>query len=170
MYNIAITGNLAHDLEVRGDAENPQVFFTLIRNEPVRGSDETKPVRYPIGVFGQQAKNFAASARKGDRITAVVRLGNRQQEVHRLRATDDKPTTVTNLTLTATEVGPALTWATANITRNEKRSGDNGSFPEARSAAPAAAKSAPAAAPAAPAAAAAPAMAGAGAPVSDDLF
>ena len=81
MYNIAITGNLAHDLEVRGDAENPQVFFTLIRNEPVRGSDETKPVRYPIGVFGQQAKNFAASARKGDRITAVVRLGNRQQEV-----------------------------------------------------------------------------------------
>lgn len=169
MYNVPIIGNLAHDLELKnGKNGKKYVNFTLIRNERVKDSEEEKPVRYPMTAFDTTAENLVASARKGDRLSATVRIGNRVQEAFRLRQTDDKPTNLTQLTLTATDVAVVLNFATAAITKNPRRGANESTFAEDEASAPAQAAAPAAAAPAA--AKSAPAMAGAGAPVSDDLF
>lgn len=158
MYNVPIVGNLAHDLDLKtGNSGKKFVNFTLIRNEKQRDSDEEKPVRYPITAFDQTAENLVKSAKKGDRLAATVRIGNRVQEAYRLRETDDKPTNLTQLTLTASDVSAVLNFATASITKNPRKGGNESTYAEepAQAAAAPAAAAQKASAPAKPSAAAA---------------
>lgn len=162
MYNLPITGNLAHDLDLQTNPTSgvKRVNFTLMVNEGERGTDSEKTHRVPITVFGHKAENLVKTAKKGDRLTATVRLNSYQKSVHRLKDGDTEETNLNMISFTATEVGANLTFATAEITRNPKGAGREGnSFPAEEPAA-----AAPKAAPAKPAAAAAPAAA------ADDMF
>ena len=162
MYNLPITGNLAHDLELQTNPTTgvKRVNFTLMVNEGERGSENEKTHRVPITVFGHKAENLVKTAKKGDRLTATVRLNSYQKPVHRLKETDTEETNINMISFTATEIGANLTFATADITRNPKGAGrESNSFPSDEPAAAAAPKAKPAPAKPQPSAAA-----------SDDMF
>ena len=149
MYNLPITGNLAHDLDLQTNPDSgvKRVNFTLMVNEGERGSDNEKTHRVPITVFGHKAENLVKTAKKGDRLTATVRLNSYQKPVHRLKETDTEETNINMISFTATEIGANLTFATAEITRNPKGAGrQSNSFPTdepAAATAPAKAKAGP---------------------------
>lgn len=132
MYNLPITGNLAHDLELQTNPTSgvKRVNLTLMVNEGERGTDTEKTHRVPITVFGHKAENLVKTAKKGDRLTATLRLNSYQKPIHRVKETDTEETNINMISFTATEVAANLTFATADITRNPKGAGrESNSFP-----------------------------------------
>ena len=74
---------------------------------------------FDITCWGQLAENVAESVQKGARVIVTGRLDQRSWETQ----DGDKRSKVE---VVADEVAPSLRWATAQVTRNERREGGGG--------------------------------------------
>lgn len=157
MYNLPFTGNVVTDVSPDELITNtksgvPRLNFKLAINEGERGAENEKSHFIPFTAFGSLAENLASSLKKGMRATIVGRLNSYEKEVQ-IGGEDKK---LTMLGFTAVEGGPALRWATADVTKvpakgarpADSYAGDDEAAPAPRKAAPA--KAAPAKAKAAP--------------------
>ncbi len=76
---------------------------------------------FDVTCWGQLAENVAESVQKGTRVVVDGRLDQRSWETEQ----GDKRSKVE---IVADEVAPSLRWATASITKNERREGGDGGF------------------------------------------
>ena len=122
MINTTMSGNLTRDPEIRYTREGqPSASFGLAVNRrwQQRGSDEWEESTsfFDVVCWGQLAENTAQSLSKGARVLVSGRLDQRSWETaeHERRS---------KIEITADEIAPSLRWATAAITKNERRAPD----------------------------------------------
>jgi single-strand DNA-binding protein len=127
--HVSIVGNLTRDPELRftpsGQA-TANFGVAVNRRWQNRQSNEWEEATsfFDVVCWGQLAENAAQSLTKGTRIVVSGRLDQRSWETqeHERRS---------KIEITADEVAPSLRWATASITKNERRSPDgSGSSPQ----------------------------------------
>ena len=120
--NVTITGNLTREPELRftptGQA-TANFGIAVNRTWTDRQSQERKESTsfFDIVAWGPLAENAATSLTKGTRVVVTGRLDQRSWE----SAEGDKRSKVE---ITADDLAPSLRWATAQVTRNERRSAD----------------------------------------------
>lgn len=128
MYNIPFTGNLAtepkDDLKRNTDSGVTRLNFRIAVNEGERGTDKEKTHFLPFTAFDTLAENMAKSLKKGDRISVIARVGTYQREVQ----INGEDVNLTIPSFTAKQVGPDLTWATAEVQKNAKKTRNADSF------------------------------------------
>ena len=73
---------------------------------------------FDVTCWAQLAENVAESVQKGTRVLVTGRLDQRSWETEQ----GDKRSKVE---VVADEIAPSLRWATATVTRNERRDGDS---------------------------------------------
>lgn len=116
MYNLPFTGNLVTDLKLITETKSgtPRLNFKVAINENP-GGDRDKEVTHfiPFTAFGSTAENMAASLKKGQRVTVIARLKTYEKEVQ----IDGEDKSITMIGFTAQEVGPALRWQTAEVSK-----------------------------------------------------
>jgi single-strand DNA-binding protein len=120
--HVSIVGNLTRDPELRftpsGQA-TANFGVAVNRRWQNRQSNEWEESTsfFDVVCWGQLAENAAQSLTKGTRILVSGRLDQRSWETqeHERRS---------KIEITADEVAPSLRWATASITKNERRSPD----------------------------------------------
>ena len=120
--NITAVGNVTREPELRFTQGGQAVTkFGLAVNRRWQQGGEWKESTSFIDVvaWGQMAENVSASVTKGSRILVTGRLEIRPYETQ----SGEKRTAVE---ITADEIGPSLRWATAEIVRNDRRTGEGG--------------------------------------------
>ncbi|MGK3708809.1 single-stranded DNA-binding protein [Arthrobacter sp. IK3] len=118
MYNLPFTGNLVTDLELITNTKSgtPRLNFKVAINENPGGNrDKDNEVTHfvPFTAFGTTAENMAASLKKGQRVTVLARLKTYEKEVQ----INGEDKSITMIGFTAQEVGPALRWQTAEVSK-----------------------------------------------------
>ncbi|QOD05888.1 single-stranded DNA-binding protein [Pseudarthrobacter sp. BIM B-2242] len=147
--NIPFIGNLAHDIKDELQTETksglPRLNFRIGVTTGERGSDNEQTNFYGFTAFGSTAENMVKSFKKGDRLIVLARTDTYQKEV----VINDKEVKLTIPSFKASNVGPDLTWASAEVVKNPRgNGGGNGGSETVAKKAPAKtapAKSAPAA-------------------------
>jgi len=143
LNTVTVVGNVTRDPEMRftaGGAGKVTFGVAVNRSWKNRQTDEweERTSFFNVVCWREMAENVAASITKGARVVVTGRLEQRSWETEQ----GEKRSVVE---IVADEVGPSLRWASAVITRNERREpGQSGA-------------QGPSAAPPAPAPAAAPA-------------
>jgi len=140
--NVTVTGNITRDPELRFTPSGQAVAnFSLAVNRRWQNRQtqewEEATSFFDITCWAQLAENVSESLARGTRVTVTGRLDQRSWET----AEGDKRSKVE---IVADDVAPSLKWATAQMTKNERRGG--GDFGGGGGGAPR--QSAPAAAPA----------------------
>lgn len=131
MSAITVVGNATADAELRYTqgglavtsltvAENERKF-----NKSTNEWDELEPTFYRVSIWREYAEQVAATIRKGDRVIVTGKLKVRSYE-------DKEGVSRTSVEIDADEVGPALRYATAVVTRVPKGGNARGSAPAAR--------------------------------------
>ena len=121
---VELIGNLTRDPELRFTPNGAAVAnFGLAvnrrwRNQQTNEWDEQVSF-FDIVCWRELAENVAESLTKGSRVMVSGRLDQRSWETQE----GDKRSKVE---VVADEVGPSLRWATAQVTRNERREGGGG--------------------------------------------
>ena len=116
MYNLPFTGNLVTDLKLITETKSgtPRLNFKVAINENPGGDREKEVTHFiPFTAFGSTAENMAASLKKGQRVTVIARLKTYEKEVQ----IDGEDKSITMIGFTAQEVGPALRWQTAEVSK-----------------------------------------------------
>ncbi len=122
--NVDLTGNATRDPELRfTPSGQPVATFGLAVNRRWQNRQtqqwEEAVSYFDIVCWGQLAENVAESITKGTRLMVTGRLDQRTWETQE----GDKRSKVE---IVADEVGPSLRWATASVTKNERRGGFDG--------------------------------------------
>ena len=122
--NVTVVGNLTRDPELRfTNAGRPQCQFGLAVNRRWQNHQtqewEEATSFFDVVIWGDMAENVSDSLSKGDRVVVDGRLEQRSWETQ----DGEKRTKVE---IIADEVAPSLKWATAQITKNERREGGGG--------------------------------------------
>lgn len=122
--NVELTGNVTRDPELRfTPSGQPVATFGLAVNRRWQNKQtqqwEEAVSYFDIVCWGQLAENVAESITKGTRLMVTGRLDQRTWETQE----GDKRSKVE---IVADEVGPSLRWATASVTKNERRGGFDG--------------------------------------------
>lgn len=117
---ITVVGNITREPELKFlGSGNAAVKFSIAVNKRKKGKDgeyEESTSFFDVQAYGTLAENLANSVQKGNR---VVVTGEIEQ-----RSWDDKEGNKrSTVEITASEVGPSLRWATAEITRNPSKGG-----------------------------------------------
>ncbi len=120
--SVTVVGNCTRDPELRFTPSGQAVTtFGLAVNRvwTDRQSNERKEQVsfFDITCWGSLGENVAESIQKGGRVIVSGRLEQRSWETQ----DGDKRSKVE---IVADEVGPSLRWASADITKNERRGGD----------------------------------------------
>mgnify|MGYP003573268129 CR=1 FL=1 len=134
-----LVGNCTRDPELRFTASGMQVTTVGLavnnrRKNNQTGEWEEETSFVDVTCFGQMAENVAETCTKGSRVLVTGRL--------RVRTYDKRDGgTGVSVEVVADEIGPSLRWATAQITRNERREGgydggQGGSAPRPQASAP----------------------------------
>src|SRR5438309_1119642 len=76
---------------------------------------------FNIVAWGSLGENASESLQKGSRVLVTGRLEQRSWETE-----DGEKRSIVEVV--ADEIGPSLRWATAQVVKNERRSGDGGGF------------------------------------------
>ena len=122
---ITVVGNLVDDPELRFTPSGSAVANFRIASTPRtfdRATNEWKDgdsLFLTCNVWRQYAENVAESITKGSRILVSGRLDQRSWETQ----DGDKRS---KIEIVADEIGPSLTYATAQVVRNERREGFDG--------------------------------------------
>jgi single-strand DNA-binding protein len=139
-----LVGNLTDDPELRFTPNGAAVAnFRLAVTPRVREGDSWKDGEtsfFRINVWRQQAENAAETLQKGTRCIVVGRLRTRSWET-------PEGEKRSKIEVVADEVGPSLRWATAQITKNDRRGPGDGGGPPMNGARPVANAAPPGGAP-----------------------
>jgi single-strand DNA-binding protein len=123
---VNVVGNATRDPELRFTPSGQAVAnFGLAVNRRWQNRQtsewEEAVSFFDITCWGQLAENVAESIQKGTRVVVDGRLDQRSWETEN----GDKRSKVE---IVADEVAPSLRWATASVTKNERRDGGGGDF------------------------------------------
>ena len=140
--NVTVVGNCTRDPELRFTAGGQAVAsFGLAVNRRWQNRQtnewEESVSFFDVTCWAQLAENVAESITKGSRVMVSGRLDQRSWETQ----DGDKRS---KIEIVADEIGPSLTYATAQVVRNERREGFDGGSGGASSAPRAPQNSAPA--------------------------
>ena len=130
--SVTVVGNITRDPELRftpsGQA-NASFGLAVNRRWQNRQTQEWEEATsfFDVVCWREQAENAAESLQRGSRVIVTGRLEQRSWE------TPDGEKR-SKIEIIADEIGPSLRWATAQVTKNERRGPDAG---YARAAAPA---------------------------------
>jgi single-strand DNA-binding protein len=121
---VELIGNITRDPELRFTPSGAAVAnFGLAVNRRWRNQQtnewEEQVSFFDIVCWRELAENVAESLSKGSRIMVSGRLDQRSWET-------DQGEKRSKVEVVADEVGPSLRWATAQVTRNERRDGGGG--------------------------------------------
>jgi single-strand DNA-binding protein len=121
---VTLVGNITRDPELRFTSSGQAVAtFGLAVNRRFQrnGQWEENTSFFNITCWSQMAENAATSLGKGSRVLVTGRLEQRSYE-----SQGEKRSVVEVI---ADEIGPSLRWATAEVTKNERRSPDDAGSP-----------------------------------------
>jgi single-strand DNA-binding protein len=118
---VTLVGNVTRDPELRytsGGAANVSFGLAVNRRWQNRQTQEweERVSFFNIVCWREMAENVAESLAKGSRVVVTGRLEQRSWETEN----GDKRSVVE---VNADEIGPSLRWATAQVTRNDRRGG-----------------------------------------------
>lgn len=111
---INFTGRLTADPKIFGQGKKTRAVFTVASSYG-KGDDEITTF-VPCTAFGSLADNIAESLSKGMQVTGSGYLRNYTKEV----VIDDEDVNLTMLAVTVHTIGPALNFASADVTRNPR--------------------------------------------------
>ena len=122
--SVTVVGNLTRDPELRytpAGAATCQFGLAVNRRWQNRQTSEWEEATsfFNVVAWREMAENAGESLTKGARVIVTGRLEQRSWETP-----DGEKRSVVEIV--ADEIGPSLRWATAAITKNERRSGDGG--------------------------------------------
>ena len=120
--NVSVVGNCTRDPELRFTPSGQAVAnfgLAVNRRWQNRQTQEWEEATsfFDVTCWQQLAENVAETVQKGTRIVVTGRLDQRSWETQ----DGDKRSKVE---IVADDVAPSLRWATADITKNERRGGD----------------------------------------------
>jgi len=120
--SVTLVGNVTRDPELRYTAGGAaKVVFGLAVNRRWQNRQtqewEEQVSFFNVVAWREQAENVAESIAKGARVVVTGRLEQRSWETEN----GEKRSVIE---VNADDIGPSLRWATAQITRNERRGGD----------------------------------------------
>src|SRR6516225_11989890 len=123
---ITIVGNLTRDPEIRytsGGAAKANFGVAVSRRWQNRQSNEWEEQTsfFNVVCWREMAENVTESLGKGSRVVVTGRLEQRSWETEN----GEKRSVVE---IVADEVGPSLRWASAQVTKNDRRGGSGGGF------------------------------------------
>ncbi len=118
---ITVVGNLTRDPEIRYTASgqaNARLGIAVSRRWQNRQTQEweERTSFFNIVAWGDMAENISDTLAKGNRVLVNGRLEQRSWETEQ----GEKRSVVE---IVADEIGPSLRWATAQVTRSERRGG-----------------------------------------------
>jgi len=119
--NVTLVGNITRDPELRftpsGQA-NATFGLAVNRRWQNRQNNEWEEATsfFNVVCWREMAENVSESLQKGARVVVTGRLEQRSWETQ-----DGEKRSVVEVV--ADEIGPSLRWATASITKNERKSG-----------------------------------------------
>ena len=122
--SVTLVGNITRDPELRfTPSGQATATFGLAVNRrwQNRTTNEWEEATsfFNVVCWREQAENASESLSKGSRVIVTGRLEQRSWET----PDGDKRSVVE---VVADEIGPSLRWATAQVVKNERRSGDGG--------------------------------------------
>ena len=122
--NVTLVGNITRDPELRFTPSGAAVAtfgLAVNRRWQDRGSGQWQEQTsfFDVKCWAQMAENVSESLSRGSRVVVSGRLEQRSWETER----GDKRSKVE---VVADEIAPSLRWATAQITKNERREGSSG--------------------------------------------
>jgi single-strand DNA-binding protein len=123
---VTIVGNITRDPEIRytaGGAAKASFGVAVSRRWQNRQTQEWEEQTsfFNVVCWREMAENVAESLTKGARVVVSGRLEQRSWETEN----GEKRSVVE---IVADDVGPSLRWATAQVTRTDRRGGDPGGF------------------------------------------
>jgi single-strand DNA-binding protein len=118
---ITVVGNLTRDPEIRYTASgqaNARLGVAVSRRWQNRQTSEweERTSFFNVVAWGDMAENISDTLAKGNRVIVNGRLEQRSWETEQ----GEKRSVVE---IVADEIGPSLRWATAQVTRSERRGG-----------------------------------------------
>jgi len=124
--SVTLVGNLTLDPELRytpAGAATCQFGLAVNRRWMNRQTSEWEEATsfFNVVAWREMAENAGESLTKGSRIIVTGRLEQRSWETP-----DGEKRSVVEVV--ADEIGPSLRWATAQVVKNERRTGDGGGF------------------------------------------
>src|SRR4029453_1085141 len=124
--NVTVVGNLTRDPELRfTPAGAPVTTFGVAVNRRWQNRDsqqwEESTSFFNVTCWRDLAQNVSESLEKGSRVVVTGRLEQRSG-----KPKDGYPRSVVEIV--ADEVGPSLRWATAEISRTDRRDGGDGGW------------------------------------------
>jgi single-strand DNA-binding protein len=120
--SVTVIGNLTRDPELRfttGGRGMASFGLAVNRRYQQNGEWQEQTSFFNVVCWGDLGENAATSLSKGSRVIVTGRLEQRSWETQ-----DGEKRSVVEIV--ADEVGPSLRWATAQIERTERSSGDGG--------------------------------------------
>lgn len=117
---VTVVGNVTRDPELRYTAGGQAVAsFGVAVSRRWKRDDEWQEQTsfFDVSCWREQAENVVESIAKGTRVVVTGRLEQRSWQT-------DSGETRSKVEIVADEVAPSLRWATAQVTRNERRGGD----------------------------------------------
>ena len=122
---VTLVGNITRDPELRFTASGlATASFGLAvnrRRQNQNGDWEEQTSFFNVVCWREQAENVCESVGKGARVVVTGSLEQRSWETEN----GEKRSVVE---IVADDIGPSLRWATAQITKNERRGGGGGDF------------------------------------------
>ncbi len=117
--NVTLIGNVTRDPELRFTPSGQGVAsFGIAVNRKWQNRQtnewEEQVSFFDVVAWGTLGENVAEACQKGDRVIVVGRLEQRSWETE----SGDKRSKVE---IVADEIGPSLRWATATVSKNERR-------------------------------------------------
>jgi single-strand DNA-binding protein len=121
---VTLVGNVTRDPELRYTPSGQAVAsFGLAVNRRWQNRQtndwEEQVSFFDVKCWAQMAENVGESVQKGSRVVVSGRLEQRSWET-------DNGDKRSKVEVVADEIGPSLRWATATVTKNERREGGGG--------------------------------------------
>jgi single-strand DNA-binding protein len=120
--SVTVVGNITRDPELRfttGGRAVASFGIAVNRRYQVNNEWQEQTSFFDVVAWAQLGENAASSLNKGARIIVNGRLQQRTYETQN----GEKRSVVE---IVADEIGPSLRWATAQVERTDRRSGDGG--------------------------------------------
>jgi single-strand DNA-binding protein len=132
--NVTLIGNVTRDPELRFTPSGQGVAsfgLAVNRRWQNRQNNEWEEATsfFDVVCWGTLGENVSESVSKGTRIIVTGRLDQRSWE-------SQEGEKRSKIEVVADEVGPSLRWASAEVSKNERKSADGGGFSSGGSSAP----------------------------------